>query len=50
VRDAIAAGADSVEALGVVTKAGTGCGSCKSELAQLLPRPSHGAVAPALAS
>jgi len=33
---AIAAGADSVAALGQVTRAGTGCGSCKGELAQLL--------------
>jgi nitrite reductase (NADH) large subunit len=33
---AIAAGADSVAALGEVTRAGTGCGSCKGELAQLL--------------
>ncbi len=50
VREAIAAGADSVEAVGVATKAGTGCGSCKSELAQLLPRSSGAAVSPALAS
>jgi len=41
VREAIAAGADSVEALGTATKAGTGCGSCKGELAQLLPRPAR---------
>ena len=33
---AIAAGADSVEALGTATRAGTNCGSCKSELAELL--------------
>ena len=33
--EAIAAGADSVAALGEATKAGTGCGSCKGELAQL---------------
>jgi nitrite reductase (NADH) large subunit len=50
VREAIAAGADSIDALGVATKAGTGCGSCKSELAQLLPRPAKGALPPALAS
>jgi nitrite reductase (NADH) large subunit len=35
-REAIAAGAGSVEALGVATKAGTGCGSCKGELTQLV--------------
>lgn len=34
-RDAIAEGADSVAALGDKTKAGTGCGSCKTELEQL---------------
>ena len=34
--EAIANGADSVAALGVATKAGTGCGSCKTELAQLI--------------
>ncbi len=33
---AIEAGADSVEALGEVTKAGTGCGSCKADLGQLI--------------
>jgi nitrite reductase (NADH) large subunit len=35
---AIEQGCDSVEALGAATKAGTGCGSCKSELGQLLAR------------
>jgi nitrite reductase (NADH) large subunit len=35
-REAIAAGADSVASLGDVTKAGTGCGSCKGELARLV--------------
>jgi len=34
--DAIDAGADSTLALGEATRAGTGCGSCKGELAQLL--------------
>jgi nitrite reductase (NADH) large subunit len=38
VREAIANGAASVEALSRVTKAGTGCGSCKGELGQLLGR------------
>jgi NAD(P)H-nitrite reductase large subunit len=35
-REAIANGADSVAALGEITKAGTGCGSCKTELAQIV--------------
>jgi nitrite reductase (NADH) large subunit len=35
-RAAIAAGADSVAALGEATRAGTNCGSCRSELAQML--------------
>lgn len=35
-RQAIADGADSVRTLGEVTKAGTGCGSCKGHLGQLL--------------
>ena len=34
--EAIAAGSDSIEAIGECTRAGTGCGSCKSELTQLL--------------
>jgi nitrite reductase (NADH) large subunit len=33
---AMVAGADSVEALGEATRAGTGCGSCKGELAELV--------------
>jgi nitrite reductase (NADH) large subunit len=36
--EAIARGADSIEALGEATKACTGCGSCKSEVAQILAR------------
>ena len=36
--DAIAAGAESVGALGDTTRAGTGCGSCKGELSQLLQK------------
>jgi nitrite reductase (NADH) large subunit len=36
--DAVEAGADTVEALCAATKAGTGCGSCKSELGQILAR------------
>jgi len=35
-REAIDGGASTVEALCASTKAGTGCGSCKSELAQIL--------------
>jgi len=51
--DAIAAGADSVAALGDCTRAGTGCGSCKGELAQLLaktPKPVSLPLLPLLAS
>jgi nitrite reductase (NADH) large subunit len=36
--EAISAGAESVEALGECTRAGTGCGSCKGELKQLLAK------------
>ncbi len=36
--EAIAAGADSPEALGDATRAGTGCGSCKGDLKQLLQK------------
>jgi nitrite reductase (NADH) large subunit len=35
-KDAIANGADTVSLLSETTKAGTGCGSCKGELAQLI--------------
>jgi nitrite reductase (NADH) large subunit len=35
-REAIAAGAATVEAVGVATMAGTGCGSCKGEVEQLI--------------
>jgi nitrite reductase (NADH) large subunit len=38
VRQAIDGGADSVEAIGAACRAGTGCGSCKSELAQILTK------------
>jgi nitrite reductase (NADH) large subunit len=37
-REAISCGAASVEALCLATRAGTGCGSCKTELAQILAR------------
>jgi nitrite reductase (NADH) large subunit len=36
--DAIGAGACTVETLGETTKAGTGCGSCRGELTQLIAR------------
>jgi nitrite reductase (NADH) large subunit len=36
--EAITSGADSVESLGAATRAGTGCGSCKSELVELVAR------------
>ncbi|HEX3850007.1 MAG TPA: FAD-dependent oxidoreductase [Polyangiaceae bacterium] len=36
--EAIAAGADSTEALGDATRAGTGCGSCRGDLEQLLQK------------
>lgn len=35
-REAIEAGADSIVALGETTKAGTGCGSCRADLGQLI--------------
>ena len=41
-QEAIAAGASSLESLCGATKAGTGCGSCRSELVELLGR--HGAA------
>lgn len=34
--EAIAAGADSVEKIGAMTQAGTGCGNCRVELEKLL--------------
>ena len=38
IREAITAGCVSVEALGGATRAGTGCGSCKNDLARLVAR------------
>jgi len=38
-RGAVAAGAQSVEALGIATCAGTNCGACKPELERLLAQP-----------
>jgi nitrite reductase (NADH) large subunit len=40
-REAISAGADSIEALSLATRAGTGCGSCKGELAHILTHRSN---------
>jgi nitrite reductase (NADH) large subunit len=37
-REAIAAGAATVEELALATRAGTGCGSCRTELARILKR------------
>jgi nitrite reductase (NADH) large subunit len=38
IQAAIVSGAESVEAIGECTRAGTGCGSCKGELGELLAR------------
>jgi NAD(P)H-nitrite reductase large subunit len=35
-KEVIVNGADSLTAIGELTKAGTGCGSCKTELNQLI--------------
>jgi nitrite reductase (NADH) large subunit len=48
IKEAIAAGCASVEAVGGATRAGTGCGSCKNELARLVAR--HAAPRPPLAA
>ncbi|HVT09928.1 MAG TPA: FAD-dependent oxidoreductase [Polyangia bacterium] len=50
IREAIAAGAASVEELALATRAGTGCGSCKTELAQILKRESIARVPAAAAA
>jgi nitrite reductase (NADH) large subunit len=47
-REAIAGGAATVEALSVATRAGTGCGSCRTELAQIVAR--HAPRTPKLAA
>lgn len=47
-RQAIMSGATSVEALSAVTRAGTGCGSCRTELTQLVVR--HAPEAPRAAA
>ncbi|MEW6678099.1 MAG: molybdopterin-dependent oxidoreductase [Pseudomonadota bacterium] len=46
IQAAIAAGADSVEALGIQLKAGGNCGSCIPELRQLLAQAAPAIVAP----
>jgi nitrite reductase (NADH) large subunit len=38
VKAAVASGAHSVAAIGECTRAGTGCGSCKAELGEILAR------------
>lgn len=38
IQAAVTNGADSVEAIGASTRAGTGCGSCKGELGEILAR------------
>jgi len=48
--EAIAQGADSLEGLGAATKAGTGCGSCKGELGQLLSKVSNKVSLPMVAA
>ena len=47
-REVIADGASSVEDLSLATRAGTGCGSCRTELAQILAR--HAPPAPRVAA
>ena len=49
-REAIAKGANSVEALGIQLKAGTNCGSCIPELRQLLTQSGHGKSEQAIAA
>lgn len=48
--EAVEAGADSLEALCAATKAGTGCGSCKNELGQILAKASKKAASPLVAA
>jgi nitrite reductase (NADH) large subunit len=48
IKEAVAAGCATVEAVGAATRAGTGCGSCKNELARLVGR--HAAARPPLAA
>lgn len=48
--EAVAQGADSIEAVGVATKACTGCGSCKTEVAQLIAKAPKKVVLPLVAA
>ncbi len=48
--EAVVQGADSVEALCAATKAGTGCGSCKGELGQILAKASKKTSLPMVAA
>jgi nitrite reductase (NADH) large subunit len=48
IKEAIASGCVTVEALGSATRAGTGCGSCKNELTRLVAR--HAPPRPPLAA
>jgi nitrite reductase (NADH) large subunit len=48
--EAVAQGAVTIEAVGEATKACTGCGSCKSEVAQIIARTPKGALLPMVAA
>ncbi len=48
--EAVAQGAGSIEALAEVTKAGTGCGSCKGEVGQILAKASKKVSLPMVAA
>ncbi|NQX13331.1 NAD(P)/FAD-dependent oxidoreductase [Microbacteriaceae bacterium VKM Ac-2855] len=43
ITDAVAAGDDTVECVGATTRAGTGCGSCKGRITELIARAPAGA-------
>jgi bacterioferritin-associated ferredoxin len=49
-REAVAQGADTIEAIGDATKACTGCGSCKTEVTQILARAPKGVALPLVAA
>jgi nitrite reductase (NADH) large subunit len=48
--EAVAQGADTIEAVGAATKACTGCGSCKTEVAQIIARAPKGNPLPLVAA
>ena len=50
ITSAISTGADSVEAIGACTRAGTGCGTCKGRISELLARTAVGAPGSAAGS